>query len=259
MRAEQPIVVFDSGVGGLSVLRALVRELPQERFVYFGDSANAPYGIRSTEEIRTLTVENLRSLDEAWGFKAAVVACNTATSAAIGALREEYRDRPVIGIEPALKLAADRHPGGKILVIATQTTLREAKFDALARRVGSSCEVWRLPCPELVEFVERGETDSPALEDFLGRILAPWCDGKTDAVVLGCTHFPFAAGVMRRILPERTELLDGSEGTARQTRRLLAQRDLLCTEGEGELILLNSSPDPGKLVLCRRLLALPED
>ncbi len=138
--------------------------------------------------------------------------------------------------------------------MATQTTLREEKFDALVRRVGSSCEVWRLPCPELVEFVERGETDSPALEDFLRRTLEPWRDGRTDAVVLGCTHFPFAAAVLRRILPPVTELLDGSEGTARQTRRLLRQRGWLRRDAPGEVLLRNSSPDPERLALSRKLL-----
>ena len=257
MNSDRPIVVFDSGVGGISVLRALVRELPEERFVYFGDSANAPYGPRTTEEIRRLTLENLRRLDAEWDFKAAVIACNTATSAAVTQVRAAWPDRPIIGIEPALKLAADRHPGGRILVMATQTTLREQKFEALVRRVESSCRVWRLPCPELVEFVERGETDSPALEAYLRRILAPWRDENTDAVVLGCTHFPFAGGVLRRILPADTELLDGSEGTARQTRRLLERNGLLRTGAAGQVLLRNSSPDPEMLALSRRLLERP--
>ena len=255
MMQDRPVVVFDSGVGGISVLRALVRELPRERFVYFGDSANAPYGPRSTEEIRSLTLENLRRLDERYSFKAAVVACNTATSAAIVQIRAAWPDRPIIGIEPALKLAADRHPGGNILVMATQTTLREAKFDALARRVGSSCTVTRLPCPELVEYVERGETDSPELEAFLRRTLAPWSGAALDAVVLGCTHFPFAAEVFRRILPPETELLDGSEGTARQTRRRLKAEGLLRQAEEGSTVFLNSRPDEEILARCRRLFA----
>ena len=196
-RRDAPIVVFDSGVGGISVLRELVRLLPAERFVYFGDTINAPYGPRPTEEIRSLTLRNLAALDALWRFKAAVIACNTATSAAIEALRERYADRPMIGIEPALKLAAERHPGQTVLVLATETTLREAKFAALAARMASLCRVVPLPCPELVEFVERGETDSPALETFLRERLSPWLDGEAGAVVLGCTHFPFASAAMR--------------------------------------------------------------
>ena len=255
---EQPIAVFDSGVGGISVLRALRQALPLERFVYFGDSANAPYGPRTTEEIRRLTLENLRRLDRDWHFKAAVIACNTATSAAINALREEYPDRPIVGIEPALKLAADRHPGGTILVLATETTLREEKFAALTQRVRADCRVIGLPCPELVEYVERGETDSPRLEAWLRARLAPWLDPAPAAVVLGCTHFPFAAPVLARLMPPETELLDGSEGTARQTRRLLEQAGLLREAGPGEIRFL-SSGGPEMLRLSRRLCGLPEE
>ena len=253
MDKNAPIVVFDSGVGGVSVLRALVRELPTERFVYFGDSANAPYGPRTTEEIRALTLEHLTRLKEEYDFKAAVIACNTATSAAIGELRAAWPELPIVGIEPALKPAADRHPGGSVVVMATETTLREEKFAALTRRMESRCRVVSLPCPELVEFVERGETDSPALEDCLRRILAPYVQ-SADAVVLGCTHFPFAAKVLSRILGPGTELLDGAEGTARNTRSQLAERSLLRESGAGSIYYLNSSPDPALPELCRRLL-----
>ena len=254
MDRNSPIVVFDSGVGGVSVLRALVRELPNERFVYFGDSANAPYGSRSTEEVRALTLENLTRLRAEYDCKAIVVACNTATSAAIGELRAAWPELPVIGIEPALKPAADRHPGGTVVVMATETTLREEKFARLTAKMADRCTVAGLPCPELVEFIERGETDSPALEAWLREKLGPYLDGGADAVVLGCTHYPFAAGVLRRILAPQTELLDGSEGTARNTRSQLAERSLLRDEGAGELIFLNSSPDPALPALCRRLL-----
>lgn len=118
---DRPIAVFDSGLGGLSVLRALRRQMPQERFLYFGDSANAPYGSRPTEEIRALTLRSAERLFRA-GAKALVVACNTATSAAIEELRARYPERIIVGIEPALKLAVERHPGGKILVMATEAT-----------------------------------------------------------------------------------------------------------------------------------------
>ena len=259
---DRPIVVFDSGVGGVSVLRALVRELPEERFVYFGDSANAPYGPRTTEEIRALTLDALTRLKREYDFKAAVIACNTATSAAIGDLRAAWPELPILGIEPALKPAADRHPGGTVVVMATETTLREEKFAALTRRMGDRCRVVSLPCPELVEFVERGETDSPALEAYLNRVLEPW--READAVVLGCTHFPFAAEALRRVLSPATELLDGSFGTARNTRSQLAERSLLRETGPGCVDFVNSSPDADMIDLCRRLLqteplpALPE-
>ena len=253
-KRERPIVVFDSGVGGVSVLRALVRELPDEEFVYFGDSANAPYGPRSTEEIRALTLENLTRLKNDYDFKAAVIACNTATSAAIGALRAAWPELPILGIEPALKPAADRHPGETVVVMATETTLREEKFAALTLRMADRCQVVSLPCPELVTFVERGEINSPDLEDYLRRVLEPYADGRAAAVVLGCTHFPFAADVLRRILAPATELLDGSEGTARNARSQLAERSLLRESGSGRVTFLNSSPDPALIDLCQRLL-----
>ena len=254
MDRNSPIVVFDSGVGGVSVLRALARELPWERFVYFGDSANAPYGPRSTQEIRALTLENLTRLKAEYDFKAAVVACNTATSAAIGPLRDAWPELPILGIEPALKPAADCHPGGRVLVMATETTLREEKFARLTARLADRCAVASLPCPELVEYVERGETDSPALEALLREKLNPFLEDGLDAVVLGCTHFPFAADCLRRVLPPETELLDGAEGTARNTRVQLAERSLLRDGGPGEILFRNSSPDPALPTLCRRLL-----
>ena len=252
MDRNSPIVVFDSGVGGVSVLRALVRELPEEDFVYFGDSANAPYGPRTTEDIRALTLKNLTRLKKEYDFKAAVIACNTATSAAIGELRAAWPELPIIGIEPALKPAADRHPGGTVVVMATETTLREEKFAALTRRMGDRCKIVSLPCPELVEFVERGETEGSELEAWLRRVLEPWLEA--DAVVLGCTHFPFAAEALRRVLSPETELLDGSLGTARNTRSQLAERSLLRETGPGSVRFINSSPDAGMLALCERLL-----
>ena len=143
------IAVFDSGVGGISVLRHLRAELPQERFLYFGDSANAPYGTRPTAQIRELTLAAAEKL-VARGIKALVVACNTATAAAIEDLRREYPDIIVIGIEPALKLATDRYPGGTIGVMATPATLRERKFARLMERCADHCTVVKLPAAGLV-------------------------------------------------------------------------------------------------------------
>lgn len=256
-RRELPIAVFDSGLGGLSVLRALLRELPREKFVYFGDSAHAPYGSRPTAQVRRLTLRALSALDREIGCKAMVVACNTATSAAIGALRERFADRPVIGIEPALKPAVDRHPHAQVLVLATETTLREEKFARLMQAYSARAEVVPLPCPGLMDFVERGELDSPALAAYLASLLAPY--PAPAAVVLGCTHYPFLRPVLRRMLPLKTEILDGSAGTARETRRRLAEEGLLREGGEGDVQLRNSSTDPALLSLAERLLALPED
>ena len=151
---EDFIAVFDSGVGGISVLRHLRRLMPGERYLYFGDSANAPYGTKTKDEVEALTFAAARHL-MARGVKALVVACNTATSAAIHDLREAYPDTIVIGIEPALKLAYDRYHGGGIGVMATPMTLREEKFEALMHRYDQSCRIYKIPAPGLVELVER--------------------------------------------------------------------------------------------------------
>ena len=241
------IAVFDSGVGGISVLRHLRAELPQERFLYFGDSANAPYGTRPTAQIRELTLAAAEKL-VARGIKALVVACNTATAAAIEDLRREYPDIIVIGIEPALKLATDRYPGGTIGVMATPATLRERKFARLMERCADHCTVVKLPAAGLVELVEAGKANGAEAEELLRPLLAPHA-GMLDAVVLGCTHYPFAAETISRLLGERTALLDGGKGTAIHTKRRLAAAGLL-REGPGEIVIENSLDCPQIVELC---------
>ena len=235
------IAVFDSGVGGISVLRHLVKQMPGERYLYFGDSANAPYGSRTTEEVRALTLAAAEKLTEAYPIKALVIACNTATAAAVQDLRTKYPNLIVIGIEPALKLAADHFPGGRVGVMATEVTLREEKFDVLLHRFDENCAVYKIPAPGLVQLIEAGKTDSPETEHLLRSILSPYI-GKLDALVLGCTHYPFAAKAISRVLGEETVLLEGGDGTARETKRRLAEAGLL-EEGEGEIRILNSADD----------------
>ena len=248
---HDPIGVFDSGVGGISVLRHLVALMPQERFLYYGDSANAPYGTKTTEQVRQLTLQVARQLLDR-ECKALVVACNTATAAAIEPLRQKYPDTIVIGIEPALKVAADHFPGGRIGVMATPVTLREEKFDHLLNRFTESCEVVKLPAPGLVELVEHGKADSPEAEALLYPLLHPY-EEKLDAVVLGCTHYPFAKNVIQKLLGGNTLLLDGGEGTARETKRRLEAAGLL-RRGTGEVIFENSSGTADMADLCKKLL-----
>lgn len=248
--ADAPIGVFDSGVGGISVLRELVKILPQEHFIYFGDSANAPYGNRTTEDIRRLTLSAAQELVER-GCKALVIACNTATAAAINDLRAAYPHLIIVGIEPALKVAADRFPGGHIGVMATPVTLREEKFtQQLSRFPDAAVSV--IPVSGLVELIEAGKTDDAQVEALLRPILEPFA-GKLDALVLGCTHYPFAKTAIQKILGEKTVLLDGGEGTARETKRRLESAGLLA-EGDGQIQLENSLGDPKMLALCARLL-----
>lgn len=246
------IAVFDSGVGGVSVLRQLRRILPDEKYIYFGDSANAPYGSRPTEKVRELTFAVAERLCREFPVKALVVACNTATAAAIKELREAYPHLIVIGIEPALKLAADSCPGGHIGVMATQVTLREEKFDTLLHRFEETCTVYKIPAPGLVELVEAGKADGPEMDAFLETLLAPYV-GKLNALVLGCTHYPFASRAISRVLGEETLLLDGGEGTARETKRRLALAGLL-HEGEGSVEFLSSARDEKTVTLARKLL-----
>jgi len=247
---EEYIAVFDSGVGGISVLRELVKWMPEEKYLYFGDSANAPYGKRSTAEVKQLTLDAAAMIMER-GVKALVVACNTATAAAITDLRAAYPDTIVIGIEPALKVAADRFPKGHIGVMATPVTLREEKFLQQLERFPDA-QVSLIPAPELVELVEAGHTDDKLTQTYLSQVLAPYA-GQLDAVVLGCTHYPFAAAAIGRILGENTAVLDGGEGTARETQRRLMEKDLL-RSGEGCVQMENSSGDPQKIALSMELL-----
>lgn len=246
------IAVMDSGVGGVSVLRHLVRLMPGEQYLYYGDSANAPYGTRPTEDVRKLTFAVVDKLMGEYPIKALVVACNTATAAAITNLREAYPELIIVGIEPALKLAADHYPGGRIGVLATQVTLREEKFAALLHQYAETCRVDKIPAPGLVELVEAGKGDSPEMDAFLEPILRPYA-GKLDAVVLGCTHYPFAAKSMARILGEGTALLEGGEGTARETMRRLSEANLR-SEGPGGVTILSSATDGSMIALAQQLM-----
>jgi len=249
------IAVFDSGLGGLSVLRHLRRRMPGERFLYYGDSAHAPYGVRSRADVEALTLSAADRLMRR-GLKALVVACNTATSAAIGALREKYPELIVVGIEPALKLAADRFPGGRIGVMATPVTLREEKFSLLLTRYAASCQVYKIPAPQLVPLIEEGRVDTPIMEQTLHTLLDPFAS-RMDALVLGCTHFPFASHAMERLLGPKVAVLDGGDGTARETLHRLEAADLL-EHGDGELILENSLGTQEIIRRSRRMLGLAD-
>ena len=253
-KREYPIAVIDSGVGGISVLRELLRLMPGERFLYFGDSANAPYGSRSRAEVLDITRRNLDIL-KARGIKALVIACNTATSAAAKVLREENPDLTIIGIEPAVKPAAFLGDAPRVLVMATPLTLREEKFRDLVARYTHRAEVISLPCPGLVELIEAGHLDDAPIDGYFASLFAPYADERIDAVVLGCTHYPHVRDAIARHLPPNVAILDGGEGTARETLRRLREQDLTApADGVGEVEILNTANDPRLLDLCRTLL-----
>ena len=238
-RAE--IAVFDSGLGGISVLKELIKVLPNENFIYFGDTANAPYGVRSADEVRSLTFSVYERLKRE-GIKAFVIACNTATSVAVASLRERYPDDIIVGVEPALKPAALCREHPTVAVLATPLTLKEEKFASLLGRYSANAKVIPFACPGLVEFVERGEVEGEALHEFLLGLLAPLKAEKLDAVVLGCTHYPFVKGEIRSILGSDVLIFDGSVGTARETRRRLEENGLLRDSEEcGSVTFMDSS------------------
>ena len=242
--------VFDSGVGGISVLRALVEELPHERFVYFGDSANAPYGEKTPEEVRSLSRRIVDDMLRA-GCKAIVIACNTATSAAAQTLREEYPDVPIIGVEPALKPAVLATRDGTVLVMATPMTVRLEKFQKLMEEWGSAAQVIAVPCEGLAARIERGKLESVDLVEMIDTLVGRYAHA-VDAVVLGCTHYPFVVDQIRHVLGD-VPFFDGGVGTARQLRRRLTECDLLSAEADDGLVTFLSSKDtPDEIALYER-------
>lgn len=235
---------FDSGIGGISVLREAVALMPNENYIYIGDSMNAPYGTRTPEEVRNLSfnvIDKLISL----GVKAVVVACNTATSAAIDDLREKYESQlPIIGIEPALKPAVENYGDGVVVIMATPMTLSENKFSKLSERYSETAEIVPMPCDGLVEIIESGITSGPIVEDYLHNKFESIDKNEVSAVVLGCTHYPFIKDALVNVINEDIAIVDGSHGTVKQLKRMLEQRDLLNKSNEkGTVTILNSKEE----------------
>lgn len=249
-----PIGVFDSGLGGISVLKELVALMPNENFIFFGDSKNAPYGTKTLEEVQTLSYADAEYLYKQ-GVKALVIACNTITSAAVQLLREKYTDIPVIGIEPALKPAVLSKENPRVMVMATPMTIREKKFRNLMERFREQAEIIPLPCPGLVEFVERGELEGKALEDFLLNLYQPYLDKPIDAVVLGCTHYPLVKHTIQKVLGPDVKLFDGGAGTARETlRKIKEYKAVNPSKEKGKVQLQNSLNNEETLKLSEHLL-----
>ncbi|AOK23987.1 glutamate racemase [Burkholderia ubonensis] len=227
--AGAPVGVFDSGLGGLSVLRAVRAQLPDESFVYVADSRNAPYGPRDEAFIteRTLAIGEWLARE---GAKALVVACNTATAQSIAAIRERLAI-PLVGVEPGIKPAAALSASGIAGVLATQSTLASARFQALLDRYGAGRRFICQPGHGLVEAVERGDTHSPALRALLDGYLQPMLDAGADTLVLGCTHYPFFTETIRDLVGDRLTIVDTSDAIARQLARVLDERGLRAPAG----------------------------
>ena len=274
LKKTDPVTVFDSGLGGLSVVRELIKLLPHENIIYFGDSLHAPYGIKETDELIELCEANFKMFLE-MRAKCVVIACNTATSVAGAYLTEKYPHIPIIGIEPAVKPAAKSGNMPRVLVLATPVTIKGEKLGKLIFSLKDEARFTLLPAPKLVDFVESGITDKCPSEELISYLRelfynsgiagcdedgpeAP-CAQRTsvsrrfDAIVLGCTHFPFVKDSIVKALGYKPAIFDGAPGTSRQVRRKLSQAGLLNnSEKPGRITLLNS--DETKLPLERQLL-----
>lgn len=258
MTSCAPIGVFDSGLGGISVVRQLHAAMPNERIIYFGDSANAPYGVKTPQEVRNLSfkiVEHFAKLS----VKAIVIACNTATSAAVDDLRNHY-NMPIIGMEPALKLACDLG-GGKpqrVIVAATSLTLKERKFADLMNRFTQNHKIFPQPCPDLVEIVENGDLGNKNIVmSALHKYFDSYDLNSIDSVVLGCTHFVFYRDYFREFLPDCVKIVDGNAGTIHHLKSVLeSSGELADANNNGSVLLTNSDSSNRISELSKSLLNL---
>lgn len=218
-----PVGIFDSGVGGLSVWREIVQRLPHEHLIYVADQAHIPYGSRSLDEIRAFAREVTHFL-LGGGAKLIVVACNTASAAALHHLRATFPQVPFVGMEPAVKPASENTHSGVIGVIATSATFQGELFASLVERFADKVTVLTQICPGLVEAVEKGELDSPATQSLLDAYLRPLVKAGIDQLVLGCTHYPFLTPAIRRIVGAQVQIIDPAPAVARQVSRVLARQ-----------------------------------
>lgn len=219
IQADAPIGVFDSGVGGLTILSALQRELPHETYIYIGDNAHVPYGTRSDEEIIDLSINACRFLIEQ-GVKLIVVACNTASQAALSVLRATFAV-PFVGVVPAVKPAARITHNGRIGVAATNNSAKAAYLRQLIDDFAGGIEVYAVGCPELVTLVEHGELEGPLVDETLQQALQPLLAHNVDVIVLGCTHFPALRPAIERLVGKRVQVIDSSAAIARRTHAIL--------------------------------------
>jgi glutamate racemase len=218
---NRPIGVFDSGVGGLSTLRELVRLLPHEQFIYFGDQGHVPYGPRPLVEIQGF-VRGIAEFFLERQVKAIVIACNAASAAGLKHIRELHPELPIVGMEPAIKPAAEKTRTGVIGVITTKATYQGELFASVIDRFAKDRRVETQVCPDFVTLVEAGKLDGPEAEEAAERYLKPLVDAGIDQLVLGCTHFPFIEPLIRRMIGDEIEIVDPGPAIARQTSRVIA-------------------------------------
>jgi glutamate racemase len=220
-----PIGIFDSGVGGLSVFRAIRQELPQEAIVYLADQAHVPYGLRSLEEVRDFSAGITRFLI-AQGCQLIVVACNTASAAALHDLRKSFPDISFVGMEPAVKPAAEYTQTGVVGVLATPATFQGALYSSVVERFASGVVLLQDTCPGLVGQIETGQLDTPETRNILEQALLPMLEQRIDTIVLGCTHYPFVIPLIQEIAGPAVRVIDPAPAVARQAKRVLDQRNI---------------------------------
>lgn len=252
MSPDNPIGVFDSGVGGLSVLREIRRLLPHEDLLYVADSAHVPYGEKSREfiEARAIAISEFFIRQQA---KAIVVACNTATSAAVELLRARFT-LPIIAMEPAIKPAAERTRSRVVGVLATSGTLGSERFASLRSRYGNSVEIAVQPCPGWVELVENGDLGSSVTQGLVSRYVTPLIEKGADTLVLGCTHYPFLRDQIQAIAGKEVTIIDPSPAVARELQRRLQQQQLLNPQRRAGSEGFWSSGDPAHVATTVALL-----
>ena len=254
-----PIGVFDSGLGGASVLREALRLLPKENYIYYGDSANAPYGDRPESEITELTLHCVHQLLD-MGCKAILVACNTATANCIDIIRTEL-NVPVVSVEPAIRPPCMQPGQGKVLMMATLATTRLERYLALQQRMPEPDRVVNIPCPGIVDRIEAGRLGDADFDDLFDAFLAPYEGLETDAIVLGCTHYVFIPGAFRRAASRHLRgpclLYDGNEGTVHQLVRVLEEHGLQNPHGSAAVEFHTSSDPAHYMPLFEYLLSRP--
>lgn len=254
MNQAKAIGVLDSGVGGVSVLKELISLMPNEDYIYLADSLNAPYGEKSMEEVREITLKNAEFLLSK-GAKAIVIACNTATGAAAIALREKYPSVPIIGLEPAVKPASCGLGNHTVLVMATELTLKQPNFQKLLERFSNDANIISLPCPGLMEIVEDGDLEGERIDNYLEELFKTIDKTKIDSVVLGCTHYPHVKESILKALGRETEVFDGGYGAAKETKRRLEEAGIIAESNEkGTVEFINTSNDEQKNMLALKLL-----
>lgn len=241
---SDPIGVFDSGVGGLSVLRVLRRKMPQENIIFFGDQGHVPYGARPMKQIQDFS-EAITNFLLRHAAKIIVVACNTASAAALKHLRDTFPHVPFVGMEPAVKPAAETTQSGKVGVLATPATFQGALYASVVERFAAGVEIFQDTCPGLVSQIEKGELDTPATRAILETALRPMLEKGIDTVVLGCTHYPFVIPLIEEVAGKHVRVIDPAPAVARQTSRLLEAAGLISASTGKGFLKIYSSGDSG--------------